>query len=130
MATALHTLEQGQRVHYLANLGGLVTLAGLDRYDPELLLGVFCEIAQRVPTLPDTRQAALRENGKARLAARGAEKRAWTAWQRAQQLHQVVLTTSQLQYAIRLLGGSPSVHAEDLVALFTALLREVTDATA
>ncbi len=129
MAAPLHTLEQGKRVHYLANLGGLVTLAGLDHHDPELLLGVFCEIAQRLPTLPDTRQAALREHGKARLAARGAEKRAWAAWQRARHLHQVVLTTSQLHHAIRLLGGSPPVQTAELVAMFTALLREVTDAT-
>ena len=39
MADGLHTREQGLRVHHLANLGGLVAIAGLDREPPDLLLG-------------------------------------------------------------------------------------------
>jgi hypothetical protein len=123
MAATVHTIEQGKRVHYLANLGGLVAIAGLEQYDPELLLGVLCEVAQRLPQLADHRHAELREKGRARLAARGAEKRAWTAWQQAQHLHQVVLTTDQVHRLIRLLGGLPPQHVEELVSVLTTLVR-------
>ena len=34
-----HSEEQGLRVHHLANLGGLIALAGLDREPPDFLLG-------------------------------------------------------------------------------------------
>ena len=52
MADGLHTREQGLRVHHLANLGGLVAIAGLDREPPDLLLGGLLELAARLPDLP------------------------------------------------------------------------------
>ena len=125
MAAPLHTIEQGKRVHYLTNLGGLVAIAGLEQIDPELLLGVFCEVAQRLPKLTDHRHAELREKGRARLAERGAEKRAWSAWQSAQHLHQVVLTTDQVQRLIHTLGGTPPQGTDTLISIFTTLVRRL-----
>lgn len=46
-----HTREQGIRVHHLANLGGLVALAGLDREPPDFLLGVLVSAAREAATL-------------------------------------------------------------------------------
>ena len=127
MTTPVHTSEQGQRVHYLANLGGLVVIAGLAQLDPELLLGVLGEVASRVPKLTAHRHAELRAHGKARLAERGAEKRAWAAWQQAQHLHQVVLTTAQLQHLIHILGGTPPTRTEELSAVVASLLRPLRE---
>ncbi len=127
MTAATHTNEQGKRVHYLANLGGLVAIAGLEQNDPELLLGVFCEIAQRLPKLTEQRHTELREKGRARLEARAAEKRAWSAWQQAQHLHQVVLTTDQLQRLVHLLGATPPQDADAVVSLFMTLLRRLSE---
>ena len=124
MKAPTHTNEQGKRVHYLANLGGLVAIAGLEQHDPELLLGVLCEVAQRLPKLTAQRHAELREKGRARLEERGAEKRAWLAWQQAQHLHQVMLTTDQLQRLVHLLGATPPQDPEAVVSLFTTLLRQ------
>lgn len=36
-----HSHEQGLRVHHLANLGGLIALAGLDLESPDFLLGAL-----------------------------------------------------------------------------------------
>lgn len=51
MATNEHTREQGLRVHHLANLGGLVAVAGLDREPPDFLLGTLISVAHEVATL-------------------------------------------------------------------------------
>jgi hypothetical protein len=40
-----HSEEQGLRVHHLANLGGLVALAELDREAPDFLLGALISVA-------------------------------------------------------------------------------------
>lgn len=127
MTTPIHTSEQGQRVHYLANLGGLVVIAGLEQLDPELLLGVLGEVARRVPQLTAQRHTELRMHGKARLAERGAEKRAWSAWQQARDLHQVVLSTAQLQGLIHLLGGTSPTRTEELSTVFGSLLRRLNE---
>ncbi len=41
MTPPTHTREQGVRVHYLANLGGLMAVAGLDHHPPDFLLGIL-----------------------------------------------------------------------------------------
>ena len=44
-----HSREQGIRVHYLANLGGPVAVAGLDHQEPDepdLLLGILLEVGK------------------------------------------------------------------------------------
>jgi hypothetical protein len=105
----VHTREQGIRLHYLANLGGLVAVAGLDRHPPDFLLGLLLALAVRVPHLTDVQRAELRADGQARLEARGTQKRAWTAWQRAQELHRVDLSTTEIRRLLEALGGSDAV---------------------
>jgi hypothetical protein len=124
----LHTKTQGQRVHYLANLGGLVVLSGLEHTEPDMLLGSFLTVADELPRLSREKRTALRARGQARLTERGAEKRAWHAWQRSQTLHPVVLTSTQLHRLIRALGATVSPDA-DGVATLLALLEE-TDGVA
>src|SRR2546428_12302385 len=95
-----HTSEQGVRLHYLANLGGLVAIAGLDQHPPDFLLGVLLEVAARVPDLPTGRRAELSSRGQARLEQRAAEKRAWGAWSRARQLHRLDLSTAEIRQVL------------------------------
>ncbi len=102
MSATTHTSEQGVRLHYLANLGGLVAVAGLDHHPPDLLLGLLLEVAARVPHLSAERQAELRLRGQARLDERAAAKRAWNAWSRARQLQRLDLSPAEIR---RLLGA-------------------------
>ncbi len=122
MAGLTHTAEQGVRVHYLANLGGLVAVAGLDHHPPDFLLGVLLEVATRVPHLPEERQAQLRARGQARLEERAAEKRAWKAWATAEHLHRLDLRTAEVQQIIAALGGTAPAPARAVPTLL-ALLR-------
>lgn len=123
MAPLTHTAEQGIRVHYLANLGGLVAIAGLDHQPPDLLLGILLEVAARLPKLPEDRQAQLRARGQARLEERATSKRAWKAWARAEELHRLDLGTAEVHRLIGALGGTASTPAQAVPTLLT-LLRE------
>jgi hypothetical protein len=107
----VHTREQGIRVHYLANLGGLVAVAGLDRQPPDFLLGLLLALAARVPQLTSTERAEFCARGQSRLEARGAEKRAWSAWQRAQDLHRVDLSVAEIRRLLEVLGHGHLVSA-------------------
>jgi hypothetical protein len=100
----VHTREQGIRLHYLANLGGLVAVAGLDRHPPDFLLGLLLAVAIRVPQLTPTQRTEFCARGQARLEERGTQKRAWSAWQRAQELHRVDLSTTEIQRLLAALG--------------------------
>src|SRR5438034_3196972 len=100
------TYEQRARLHRLADLGGLVTIAGLEAYPPDLLLGALIEAAASLPRLPEPRLEGLRQRGRMRLDARAAEKRAWKAWYQAQHLHRLDLTTAEIARTITRLGGS------------------------
>ena len=119
----VHTREQGIRVHYLANLGGLVAVAGLDRHPPDFLLGLLLALALRVPQLTPSQRAEFCARGQARLEARGTQKRAWSAWQRAQELHRVDLSTTEIRRLLEALGdGHGEVTAtEPADALLKAL---------
>ncbi len=74
------------RVPYLANLGGLVAVAGLDHQPPDLLLGPLLELPARLPRLSAERIAGRRALGQARLTQRATEKRASKAWAQAAEL--------------------------------------------
>src|SRR5438552_7087107 len=89
------TGEQRTRLHRLADLGGLVTVAGLDRYPPDLLLGALLEVAASMPRLSTPRLDGLKQEGRGRLESRAAEKRAWKSWYHAQHLHRLDLTTAE-----------------------------------
>ncbi len=119
----VHTREQGIRLHYLANLGGLVAVAGLDRHPPDFLLGLLLALAIRVPHLSEAQRTELRAEGQARLEARGTQKRAWNAWQRAQELHRVDLSTTEIRRLLETLGGTDatSTLADPASALLRAL---------
>jgi len=125
MARTEHSLEQGQRVHYLANLGGLVVIAGLEQLEPDLLLGALLSVASQLARSDARRDARLRGVGGAALDARAAAKRAFAARQRAQNLHSVYLTSKQCRRLIRELGGGRVEDPAVLVRALMVLVREL-----
>ena len=124
------TREQRARLHRLADLGGLVAIAGLDAYPPDLLLGVLTEVAASVTRLPQSRLESLRQRGRVRLESRAAEKRAWKTWCRAHHLHRLDLTTAEICRTITRLGGrAPAERAAALAQLLTMIRQESTCGT-
>ena len=99
-----HTAEQGQRVHWLANLGGLVAIAGLEDVPPDLLVGALLSVASQLRRDDAKRDARLRRLGQEALEDRAAGKRAFAAYQRAQSLHLVYMTTAQCRRLLERLG--------------------------
>ena len=65
-----HSTEQGLRVHYLANLGGLVALAGLDMEPPDFLLGALLSIARETGALGPEQRAEIAAMGQVKLDER------------------------------------------------------------
>jgi Conjugal transfer protein TraD len=122
MADGLHTREQGLRVHHLANLGGLVAIAGLDREPPDLLLGGLLELAARLPDLPATRRAAIASSGRVKLDARATSKRAWKSWSRSKELHGLTLSSDHIRRIIGALGGDESCNSAELPRIMLRLL--------
>ena len=119
----VHTCEQGIRLHHLANLGGLVAVAGLDRHPPDFLLGLLLALAARVPQLTPTQRSEFCTRGQARLEERGTQKRAWSAWQRAQELHRIDLSTTEIRRLLEALAGGDGDYtvADPADALLRAL---------
>jgi hypothetical protein len=101
-----HTHEQGQRVHHLVNLGGLVAVAGLDREPPDFLLGALVSVAHERDVLTPEQRASVAALGRQKFDERASAKRAWKSWQRAQELHSLMLSSAQLRRLIGALGGS------------------------
>jgi Conjugal transfer protein TraD len=126
MADGLHTREQGLRVHHLANLGGLVAIAGLDREPPDLLLGGLLELAARLPDLPATRRAAIASAGRVKLDTRATSKRAWKSWSRSKQLHSLTLSSEHLRRIVGALGGEEPRDSAELPRMMLRLLGEET----
>lgn len=126
MTEKLHTLTEGQRVHYLANLGGLLAIAGLDNVEPDLLLGVLTEIEQRLKQLSPDRIQGLREKGGAVLKARNAEKRSFKSWQTAQKTERFDLTETQMKQLILKMGGKLPALEKDIAAHLRHLIRTMT----
>jgi hypothetical protein len=126
MADGLHTREQGLRVHHLANLGGLVAIAGLDREPPDLLLGGLLELAARLPDLPATRRAAIASAGRVKLDTRATSKRAWKSWSRSKELHSLTLSNEHLRRIVGALGGEEPRDSAELPRMMLRLLGEET----
>jgi hypothetical protein len=122
MADALHTREQGLRVHHLANLGGLVAVAGLDREPPDLLLGGLLELAARLPDLPATRHASIASAGRVKFDARATSKRAWKSWSRSKELHGLTLSSDHIRRIIGALGGDEPCNSAELPRMMLRLL--------
>ena len=123
MADGLHTREQGLRLHHLANLGGLVALAGLDHEPPDLLLGALLRMAGSLAQLPERRRAELASVGGEKLNERASAKRAWKSWARANRLHNFTLSEAQIRRILAALGdGKPVADGERLCRQMLALL--------
>lgn len=88
-----HSPEQGLRVHHLANLGGLIALAGLDLEPPDFLLGALLSVAQEAGDLTPAQRAHVATIGRKKLDERATSKRAWKSWRRAQDLHAITLSS-------------------------------------
>jgi hypothetical protein len=126
MADGVHTREQGLRVHHLANLGGLVAIAGLDREPPDLLLGGLLELAARLPDLPATRRAVIASAGREKLDTRATSKRAWKSWSRSKELHSLTLSREHIRRIIGALGGDEPRNSAELPQMMLRLLGEGT----
>src|SRR5208337_3288389 len=120
MANGAHNTEQGLRVHYLTNLGGLVALAGLDMEPPDFLLGALLSVARETVAIGPEQRAEIAAMGQVKLDERATGKRAWTCWRRARELHGLTLTGGQIRRVIAALGGSAPSEGE---ALAPALMR-------
>ena len=125
MATPKHTREQGLRVHYLADRGGLVSIAELDSLPPDLLLGALLVLARQIPRMKPEALEQVRKLGDSKLTARGAQKRAWKAYERASDIRPVYLSAAQLRALISALGCTSSGEDSALVPTLMALLPEV-----
>jgi hypothetical protein len=120
-----HSLEQGLRLHHLANLGGLVAIAGLDQEPPDFLLGVLLSVAHEVAALTAAQRAHVSSVGRTKLEERATGKRAWKSWTRAQNLHAITLSTTQVAEIITALGGDVP---DDPTRLPLVLSQVVTEA--
>jgi len=130
LGTSKHSREQGQRVHHLANLGGLVVLAGLERERPDFLLGALISLARESGGLTAAQRAQVASAGKKVLDERAASKRAWKSWTRSQELHSVTLSSSQIREIIAALGGDPPEDCNQLPFILSELLSEACDGSA
>jgi len=123
-ASILHTREQGVRVHVLANLGGLVAIAGLEHVEPDLLLGALLEVGERLPQMKSSLVERMRARGAAKLDERGSGKRAWRARERGLDLHPLHLTSEQIRVILRALGAAVPTQREDLSTALSSALGE------
>ena len=123
-----HTQEQGLRVHHLANLGGLIAIAGLDHEPPDFLLGALVSMAHERDRLTPEQRAQVASLGREKLDERATAKRGWKSWRRSKELHSLLLSSGQLRKLIELLGGRVPNDSRDLVAALTGLLSGVDDA--
>lgn len=123
MPNILHTQEQGLRVHYLANLGGLVAIAGLEDIEPDVLLGALIEINVRLRNLSQQRLSELKQKGFKALQERNAEKRSFNSWRNANKSERFDLTETQIKQLIVKLGGKLPALEKDFVPELNRLLR-------
>src|SRR5437868_3997150 len=117
-----HTQEQGLRVHHLANLGGLIAIAGLDHEPPDFLLGALVSMAHERARLTPEQRARVASLGREKLDQRVTAKRGWKSWRRSRDLHSLMLNSAQLRRLIEALGGKSPDDSRDLVAALTGLL--------
>ncbi len=124
-----HSHEQGLRVHHLANLGGLIALAGLDLEPPDFLLGALLSVAEETRKLTAAQRAQVAAIGRRKLDERATGKRAWKSWRRAQELHAITLSTAQVRDIIEALGGHVPENPTHLMLALSQALTEATDET-
>jgi len=125
-----HSPEQGLRVHHLANLGGLVAIAGLDGEPPDFLLGVLLSVAHEAARLTVPQRAQVALIGRQKLDERATGKRAWKSWTRAQDLHAITLSTVQVREIIEALGGRVPDDSTRLALVLSEMLTETCNGAA
>jgi hypothetical protein len=123
-----HSQEQGLRVHHLANLGGLIAIAGLDHEPPDFLLGALVSMAHERDRLTLGQRVRVAALGREKLDERATAKRGWKSWRRARELHSLMLNSAQLCRLIEALGGKVPDGSGKLVAALMGLLSGVDDA--
>ena len=119
-----HSHEQGLRLHHLANLGGLIALAGLDLEPPDFLLGVLLSASHEAATLTPEQRAQIAAIGKNKLAERATGKRAWKSWTRAKDLHAITLSAAHVREIIAALGGQVPDDPARLPLVLSKVLAE------
>ena len=124
-----HSQEQGLRVHHLANLGGLIALAGLDLEPPDFLLGALLSVAQEAKALSAGQRQQVAALGRKKLDQRATGKRAWKSWTRAQDLHALTLSSKQVREIIAALGGEVPAEPTRLVLALSEAMTEATRET-
>ena len=125
-----HSREQGWRVHHLANLGGLIALAGLGLEPPDFLLGALLSLADEAATLSQEHREQVATMGRNKLGERAAGKRAWKSWNRARELQAITLSTDRLRDIIQALGGQVPEDPTQLPLALSRILTEVGDGAA
>jgi hypothetical protein len=123
MTSILHTKAQGLRVHKLANLGGLVTIAGLENIDPPLLLGAFLELASQFPTLALQQVTDLRHRGLQKLSERKKEKHRHPQQTVTALPVNATLSLEEIKKLITRLNGRIPVLEKDIVPELYRLMR-------
>ena len=124
-----HSPEQGLRVHHLANLGGLIALAGLDLEPPDFLLGALLSVARETRALTPAQREEVAKIGRGQLDQRATGKRAWKSWTRAQDLHALTLSSAQVREIIAALGGQVPTEPTRLLLALSAAMAEATRET-
>jgi hypothetical protein len=125
-----HSHEEGLRVHHLANLGGLIAIAGLDLEPPDFLLGALLSLAQEAAKLSREQREQVATMGRGKLNERATGKRAWKSWNRARQLQAITLSNYQLRDIIEALGGEAPEDPTQLPLALSQILTEVSDGAA
>jgi CHAD domain-containing protein len=125
-----HSEEQGLRVHHLANLGGLIAVAGLDREPPDFLLGALISVAHERDGLSAEQRQRVAALGREKLDERATAKRAWKSWRRSRDLHALTLSSEQIRQMIAALGGTAPEEAAQLIPALVGLLKGMGDVAA
>ena len=125
-----HSREQGLRLHHLANLGGLIALAGLDLEPPDYLLGALLSVAEETQRLTATQRERVASIGRRVLDERATGKRAWKSWLRARELHPITLSNAQVAAIIAALGGEVPDDPTRLPLALSQALTEASNGTA
>jgi hypothetical protein len=124
-----HSHEQGLRVHHLANLGGLIALAGLDLEPPDFLLGALLSVALETRRLSPAEREQVARLGRNKLDSRATGKRAWKSWRRAQDLHALTLSSAQVRDIIEALGRKAPDDPTRLILALSETLTGANDET-
>ena len=125
-----HSREQGLRLHHLANLGGLIALAGLDLEPPDYLLGALLSVAEETRRLTREQRERVAAMGRRILDERATGKRAWKSWLRARELQPLTLSNAQVAEIIAALGGEVPEDPTRLPLALSQALSEAGNGTA